>query len=283
MWPEGQTAGGLLVDLYHLDAAYVSWKTGQNGPATFDVYTRSALFGGSYLLAAGLEPALAFVRDFRYSEADLDYLARIKSYDPAFIDELRHYRFQGEILAMPEGTIAFPDEPLLRVTAPFRDAMLLESGLLRAIGISTLIATKAARLVNAAQGRDVADFGFRRAQDPYLAARSAIIGGCSSTSFVDAARLYEVPTAGTIPHALVQAYPTEEEAFRAVAQSLDRYSLLLDTYDVRAAVETAAAVALEARQRYGHELVGVRLDSGDFVDDSIYCRQVLDRAGLHET
>jgi nicotinate phosphoribosyltransferase len=283
MWPEGQTAGGLLVDLYHLDAAYVSWKTGQNGPATFDVYTRSALFGGSYLLAAGLEPALAFVRDFRYSEADLDYLTRIKSYDPAFIDELRHYRFQGEILAMPEGTIAFPDEPLLRVTAPFRDAMLLESGLLRAVGISTLIATKAARLVDAAQGRDVADFGFRRAQDPYLAARSAIIGGCSSTSFVDAARLFEVPTAGTIPHALVQAYPTEEEAFRAVAQSLDRYSLLLDTYDVRAAIETAATVALEARQRYGHELVGVRLDSGDFVDDSLYCRQVLDRAGLHET
>src|SRR3954463_13053089 len=153
MWPELQATTGLLVDLYHLDAAYVSWRTGQNAPATFDLYTRSAPFGGAYLLTAGLEPALAFVRDFHYSEEDLAYLAAIKSYDPAFLDELRHFRFSGEILAIPEGTIAFPDESLMRVAAPFREALLLESGLLREIGISTLIATKAARLVDAADGR----------------------------------------------------------------------------------------------------------------------------------
>jgi nicotinate phosphoribosyltransferase len=175
MWPEPQATTGLLVDLYHLDAAYVSWRTGQNAPATFDLYTRSAPFGGAYLLTAGLEPALAFVRDFHYTEEDLAYLARIKSYDPAFLDELRRFRFTGEILAMSEGTVAFADEPLLRVTAPFREALLLESGLLRAIGVSTLIATKAARLVDAAAGREVADFGFRRAHDPYLAARAAFI------------------------------------------------------------------------------------------------------------
>src|SRR5829696_8103198 len=282
MWPEPQATTGLLVDLYHLDAAYVSWRTGQNAPATFDLYTRSAPFGGAYLLTAGLEPALAFVRDFHYTEEDLAYLGRIKSYDPAFFDELRHFRFTGEILAMSEGTVAFADEPLLRVTAPFREALLLESGLMRAIGVSTLITTKAARLFDAAAGREVADFGFRRAHDPYLAARAAFIGGCASTSFVAGARVFDLPASGTIPHALVQVFATEEEAFRTVAENLDRYSLLLDTYDVYTAIETAVAVALDARTRLGHEMVAVRLDSGDLLADSKHVRRVLDEAGLFE-
>jgi nicotinate phosphoribosyltransferase len=216
-------------------------------------------------------------------EEDLAFLARIKSYDPAFLDELRHFRFTGEVLAMSEGTVAFANEPLLRVTAPFREALLLESGLLRAIGVSTLIATKAARLVDAAAGREVADFGFRRAHDPYLAARAAFIGGCASTSFVAGARVFDLPTAGTIPHALVQVFATEEDAFRAVAENLDRYSLLLDTYDVHNAIETAVAVALDVRARLGHEMVAVRLDSGDLLADSKHVRRILDEASLHET
>jgi nicotinate phosphoribosyltransferase len=283
MWPEPQSTTGLFIDLYHLDAAYVSWRTGQNAPATFDLYTRSAPFGGAYLLTAGLEPALAFVRDFRYTEEDLAYLSRIKSYDPAFLDELRRFRFTGDVLAMSEGTVAFADEPLLRVTAPFREALLLESGLLRAIGVSTLIATKAARLVDAAAGREVADFGFRRAHAPYLAARAAIIGGCASTSFVAGARVFDLLTSGTIPHALVQVFTTEEDAFRAVAENLDRYSLLLDTYDVYSAIETAVAVARDAKARLGHEMVAVRLDSGDLLADSRHVRRVLNEAGLRET
>jgi nicotinate phosphoribosyltransferase len=284
MWTdEPHATTGLLVDLYHLDAAYISWRTGQNAPATFDLYTRSAPFGGAYLLTAGLEPALAFVRDFRYTDDDLAYLSRIKSYDPAFLDELRRFRFTGEILAMSEGTVAFADEPLLRVTAPFREALLLESGLLRAVGVSTLIATKAARLVDAAAGRQIADFGFRRAHDPYLAARAAFIGGCASTSFVAGAKVFELPAGGTIPHALVQLFATEEEAFRAVAETLDHYSVLLDTYDVHTAIETAVAVALDARSRLGHEMVAVRLDSGDLLADSKHVRRVLDEAGLRET
>lgn len=278
-----RTATGLYVDLYHLDSAYVSWRTGQNARATFDLYTRSAPFGGAYLLVAGLEPALDFIRDFRYTEDDLAYLDRSKGYDPAFLDELRRFRFSGDILAMPEGTIAFPNEPLLRVTAPFREALLLESGLLRAIGVSTLIATKAARLVDAAAGRGVAEFGFRRAQDPYLAARAAVIGGCASTSFVAGAKAFHLPSSGTIPHALVQAYPSEREAFRAVAESLDRYSLLLDTYDVRSAIVAAAAVANDVKQRLRHELAAVRLDSGDLLADSLTVRAVLDESGLRET
>jgi nicotinate phosphoribosyltransferase len=281
-WPVPGTTTGLFVDLYHLDAAYVSWRSGENASATFDLYTRSAPFGGAYLLAAGLEPALAFVRDFRYTEDDLAWLAALKGYDPAFLDELRRFRFSGDILAMPEGTVAFADEPLVRVTAPFREALLLESGLLRAVGVSTLIATKAARLVDAAEGRAVADFGFRRAHDPFLASRSAMIGGCASTSFVEGAKLFNVPSTGTIPHALVQAYPTEEDAFRAVAETLDGYSLLLDTYDVHTAIETAVSVAKDGKARFGHEMAAVRLDSGDLLADSIHVRRVLDDARLAE-
>jgi nicotinate phosphoribosyltransferase len=234
------------------------------------------------MLVAGLEGALDFVRRFRFTDDDLAFLATIKAYDPAFLEELGRLRFGGEILAMPEGTVAFADEPLLRVTAPFREALLLESGLLRAIGVSTLIATKAARLAEAAAGRTVSDFGFRRAHAPHLAARAAFVGGCASTSFVAAAQRFGLPAAGTIPHALVQAYPTEEAAFRAVAEHLDRYSLLLDTYDVHAAIETAVAVARDARARLGHELVAVRLDSGDLLADSKHVRRVLDGAGLRD-
>ncbi|MCA9880171.1 MAG: nicotinate phosphoribosyltransferase [Thermomicrobiales bacterium] len=278
-----QRVSGLSLDLYHLDAAYVSWRSGQNGLATFDIYTRTAPFAGAYMVTAGLQPALDFVRDLAFSDEDIAYLQAVKHYDAGFLDELRGYRFAGDIDAIAEGVLSFPDEPLLRVTAPFRHALLLESGLLRAIGISTLIATKAARLVDAAAGRPIADFGYRRAQDPYLATRSAIIGGCASTSYVAGAALFDVPTAGTIPHALVQSFSTEADAFRAVAATLPSYSLLLDTYDVHQAIDTAVEVALEARARYGHQLAAVRLDSGDIVADSKHVRAVLDRAGLRET
>ncbi|HEU0113646.1 MAG TPA: hypothetical protein VFQ80_03180, partial [Thermomicrobiales bacterium] len=132
MWPECRDSAGLLTDLYHVDAAYVAWRAGLNAPATFDLYTRRTPFNGAYLLVAGLEPALAFVRDFRYSDEDVAYLARTRRYDPAFLAELRRLRYTGEIAAMPEGTIAFADEPLLRASAPYREALLLESGVLRA-------------------------------------------------------------------------------------------------------------------------------------------------------
>jgi len=144
---------GLLTDMYHPDSAYVSWRAGLNGMSTFELFARRAPFGGAYLLVAGLEAALDFVRDFRYTDDDLRFLDQIRDYDPAFLDELRALRFTGAIVAMPEGSIAFPHEPLLRVTAPFREAILLESGLLQAINLATLIATKASRIVWAAQGR----------------------------------------------------------------------------------------------------------------------------------
>ncbi len=141
---------GLMTDMYHPDSAYVSFRTGRNGLTTFDLYCRTAPFGGAYLLVAGLEPALEFVQSFRYTPEELRFLAHIRDYDAAFLDELAELRFSGEILAFPEGTIAFPNEPILRVTAPFREAILLEAGLLQAINLSTLLATKASRIVYAA-------------------------------------------------------------------------------------------------------------------------------------
>ncbi len=274
----GSTA--LWTDLYHVDAAYIAWKSGQNEDATFDLYTRANPFGGGFMLVAGLAPALEYLHAFRYTDDDLAWLERNRSYEPAFLDTLRDLRFSGEIMAMAEGEIVFPNEPLLRVTAPFPEALILESGLLRVIGVSTLIATKAARLSLAARGRSISDFAFRRAHDPFLAARSAHIGGGESTSFVAAARAYDIPAAGTIPHALVQAFLNEGAAFRAVAEALPRYSLLIDTYDVAAAIRTAVRVARDAEARYGHTLVAVRLDSGDLAADSRFVRGVLDEAGM---
>jgi nicotinate phosphoribosyltransferase len=273
---------GLLTDLYHPDSAYVAWRAGQQAVTTFDLYARRAPFHGTYLLVAGLEMALEFVRSFRYTAEDLSFLQQIRDYDPAFLDYLGRLRFSGEILAMPEGSIAFPNEPLLRVTAPFTEALLLESGLLQAINLATLIATKASRVVWAARGRPVAEFSLRRAQDPYVATRSSRIGGCFSTSFLGAAFRFRLPSTGTVPHALIQAFETERAAFEAIAATYNRYTLLLDTYDPRAAIHTAVEVAHSARDRLGHILAAVRLDSGDLAADARYVRDVLDRADLRE-
>jgi nicotinate phosphoribosyltransferase len=273
---------GLLTDLYHPDSAYVAWRAGRQAQTTFDLYARRAPFGGAYLLVAGLEMALEFVRSFAYTEEDLEFLAQIRDYDPGFFEFLRTLRFSGEILAMPEGQIAFPNEPLVRVTAPFSEALLLESGLLQAINLATLIATKASRVVGAARGRPVAEFSLRRAQDPFVATRSSRIGGCFSTSFLGAAYRFRLPSTGTVPHALIQLFDTERQAFEAIANTYNRYTLLLDTYDPRAAVHIAAEVARAARDRLGHVLAAVRLDSGDLASDARYVRDVLDRSGLQE-
>lgn len=273
---------GLLTDLYHPDSAYVAWRTGRVAQTTFDLYSRRAPFGGTYLLVAGLEMALEFVRSFHYTDEDIAFLQQIRDYDPEFLSYLQKLRFSGEILAMPEGSIAFPNEPLLRVTAPFAEALLLESGLLQAMNLATLIATKASRVVWAARGRPVAEFSLRRAQDPFVATRSSRIGGCFSTSFLGAAFRFRLPSTGTVPHALIQFFDTEREAFEAIAATYNRYTLLLDTYDPRAAIHTAVEIARSARDRLGHVLAAVRLDSGDLASDARYVRKVLDAAGLDE-
>ena len=273
-----------MTDMYHPDSALVSWHSGHNGLTTFDLYARSAPFGGAYLLVAGLEAALEYVQAFRYTAEELKFLATIRDYDSAFLDELATLRFTGEIFAMPEGSIAFPNEPIMRVTAPFRESLLIEAGLLQAINLSTLIATKSSRIVYAAeqdgQRRRVAEFAFRRAQEPLTVARASYIGGCASTSLLNAAFEYRLPATGTVPHALIELFDTEEEAFSAIAAAYNRYTLLLDTYNPRHAIHTAIEVGLRYQETLGHTLAAVRLDSGDIVSDSIYIREQLDKAGM---
>src|SRR5437763_15032518 len=208
---------GLLTDLYHPDSAYVAWRAERSAMTTFVIYARRAPSGGDYLLVAGLEMALEFVRSFHYNLEDIAFLQQIRDYDPAFLDYLSELRFSGEILAMPEGSIAFPNEPLLRVTAPFAEALLLESGLLQAVNLATLIASKASRVVWSARGRPVAEFSLRRAQDPYVATRSSRIGGCFSTSFLGAAFPLRFLPTGPVPHALIQLFDTEREGLDAIA------------------------------------------------------------------
>ena len=277
---------GLMTDMYHPDSAYVSWRTGFNGLTTFDLYTRTAPFGGVYLLVAGIETALGFVQAFRYTAEELRFLAHIRDYDAAFLDELAELRFTGEILAMPEGSIAFPHEPLIRITAPFREAILIEAGLIQAINLATLVATKASRITYAAsidgKTRRVSEFAFRRAQEPLTVARASYIGGCTSTSLLNAAYEFRLPATGTVPHALIQLFPNEEEAFTAIATAYNRYTLLLDTYDARQAIHTAITVALRSQETLGHVLAAVRLDSGDLAADSRYVRAELDKAGLEQ-
>ncbi len=169
------------------------------------------------------------------------------------------------------------------MTAPFIEALLIESGLLQAVNTSTWVATKAARTVLAANGRRVSEFAFRRAAAPFTVARSAYIGGCASTSFVAAAERFRIPSTGTIPHALVQLFPDESDAFLAVAETYNRYTVLLDTYDVANAISTVIKVAHDVEERLGHQLAAVRLDSGDLEAASRHVRSALDTANLHRT
>jgi len=273
---------GLWTDLYHPDAAYVAWRAGYNPRVTFDLVVREAPFGGAYLVAAGVNAALRFIAGFHYGDRSLETLRTLGYPDP-FLETLSSLRFTGDVAAIPEGRLAFPGEPLLRVSAPFREALLVESGVLRAVNTATLIATKATRMVTAAAGRPVAEFGFRRAQAPLVAAYAARIGGCASTSFLAAASAFGLPASGTIPHALVQLFSDEEGAFRAVATAHDRFRLLLDTYDTLRAARTAVRVGAWARTNLGHELVAVRLDSGNLDTLSRQVRQILDEGGFPST
>ncbi len=279
----GLPGGGLWLDRYHIDSMQIAWQSGINEPATFDLFARRNPYGGAYILTAGLELALDFAATFGYTDDDIAYLASLGRYDDGFLRWLRDLRFTGEILAMPEGMVAFADEPLLRVTAPFGEALALEAGLLHLVGISSVIATKAARMVHAAAGKPIADFSMRRAHHPWLTTRSALLAGFASTSNLDAARDLHVPASGTVPHALIEAYPTEESAFRAIARSFERYSLLLDTYDVDRATDLAIRIANEEAANGGHRRESVRIDSGDLEAQAFAIREALDGSGWSET
>jgi len=280
----------LLNDLYQLTMAAGYWRRGlADREAVFQLSFRSAPFGGSFVVSAGLESVTDFLQEFRFEQEDLEYLATLRGSDGGrlferrFLDYLRALRFTGSVDAMPEGTLSFAHEPLVRVQAPLIQCQLVETALLTLINFQSLIATKAARVCYAAAGDSVLEFGLRRAQgiDGGLSAsRAAIIGGCAATSNVLAGKLYDVPVRGTHAHSWVMAFDDELTAFRAYAEAMPNNCLfLVDTYETLEGVRRAIQVGLELRQS-GYELNGIRLDSGDLVEMSIAARRMLDEAGF---
>jgi nicotinate phosphoribosyltransferase len=271
----------LLTDLYELTMAAAYFESQVQPVATFELFVRKLPPRRSYLLCAGLEQGLEWLENVHFRPEEIDFLRRHPAFAKvslAFFDYLREFRFRGEVWAVPEGTPVFAQEPLLRVTAPIIEGQVVETCLLTSITFQTLIATKAARVVQAAQERGVVEFGSRRAHGPeagVLAARAAYLGGCIGTSNVEAGFRFGIPTYGTLAHSFVTAFDREEDAFRQFERIFPGAVLLVDTYDTLAAVEKIIALGLRPR--------GVRLDSGDLVELSKAVRRRLDEAGLTET
>jgi nicotinate phosphoribosyltransferase len=282
-----------LTDLYELTMAAGYEKAGlDDREAVFALSFRSLPFGGGYAVTAGLDDALAVLEDFRFDGPDIDYLTGLRGpgsepiFEPAFLERLAGLKFACDVDAIPEGTVVFANEPLLRVRGPLLQAQLVEIILLTIIGFQTLVATKAARVVEAAGDGPVLEFGLRRAQGPdgaLSAARAAYIGGVAATSNVLAGRLFGIPVRGTHAHSWVQVFGDEQRAFDAYADAQpDNVTLLVDTYDSLAGVAHAIATGLRLRAG-GRNLAGIRLDSGDLAYLSIEARRMLDEAGFPDT
>ncbi|HKV05316.1 MAG TPA: nicotinate phosphoribosyltransferase [Candidatus Acidoferrales bacterium] len=269
---------GLLTDLYELTMAAGYLQTRFEGRATFELFVRHLPPRRNYLVAAGLEQALEFLENVHFTPDEIAYLREHRVFRHIredFFTYLAKFRFTGDVWAMPEGTLVFPGEPMLRVTAPIIEGQILETYLLATLSYQTMVASKAARVVTAAQGRQIVDFGARRAhgsQASLFAARAAAIGGCEGTSNVLAGRQFGMNTYGTQAHSWVMAHEDEAAAFRNFLDAFPEDSvLLLDTYDVRGAVKKIIAM--------GRRPAGVRLDSGNLAEDSRWVRRELDRAG----
>ncbi len=274
----------MMTDLYQLTMMYGYFKHGMAGnEAVFDLFFRTTRPHSEYSVMAGTQSVIEYIRDLHFSQEDIAYLRSLGLFDESFLDMLSGLRFTGEIYGMEEGTIVFPYEPLLRVRAPIIEAQLVETALLTLINHQTLIATKASRVVHAAEGDAVLEFGLRRAQGPdagIYGARAAIVAGCDSTSNVLAGQWFGVGVKGTHAHSWVMSFPDEISAFRAYADIFpDSCMLLVDTYDtLRSGVPNAIQVFDELRAK-GHEPVGIRLDSGDLAYLSKKAREMLDAAG----
>ncbi|MCC6823486.1 MAG: nicotinate phosphoribosyltransferase [Verrucomicrobia subdivision 3 bacterium] len=285
-------ASALLTDLYQLTMAYGYWKAGKaDQQAVFHLFFRKNPFQGGFTLAAGLADAIAYLRGFRFEKSELEYLATLNGrdsrplFEPAFLDYLRELRFRCDVSAMPEGTVAFPQQPLLRIQGSILEAQLVETALLNIINFQSLIATKAARVCLAAQGDPIVEFGLRRAQGvngAISASRAAFIGGCTGTSNVLAGKLFGIPVKGTHAHSWVMSFDNELEAFNSYADAMPNNCIfLVDTYDTLDGVRHAVEVGLRLRKQ-GHELAGIRLDSGDLAYLSIEARKILDDAGFRD-
>jgi nicotinate phosphoribosyltransferase len=275
----------LLIDMYQLTMAAAYLAAGMTAPASFSFYVRECPADRGYLVAAGLEDVLRFLESFHFSADALGHLRQTGLYPDDFLDYLAHLRFTGDVWAVPEGSLCFVPEPLIEVTAPIIEAQLVETLLINHVNFQTMIATKAARCVHAAGGRDLVDFALRRTQGTdagMKVARASYLAGFQGSSNVLAEKCYGVPAFGTMAHSYVESFEDEIEAFRAFVRVFpDNSILLVDTYDTPSGVRKAAIVGAEMAAR-GRRLRGVRLDSGDLVALSGEARHILDAAGLRD-
>ena len=277
----------LLTDFYELTMMQGYFDAGSHDKTVvFDVFYRVNPSGNGFAIAAGLEQVIDYIKNLRFSEDDINYLASLNTFSKEFLDYLKGFKFTGDIYAIPEGTVVFPTESLVRVTAPIIEAQIIEAAMLNIINHQSLIATKASRVVWAAEGDAVMEFGLRRAQGPdagIYGARAAIIGGCAGTSNVLTGKMFGVPILGTHAHSWVMSFPSEIEAFRHYAKTFPgACTFLVDTYDtLRSGVPNAIKVFKEM-QEAGIELknYGIRLDSGDLAYLSKKARKMLDEAGF---
>lgn len=280
----------LVCDLYELTMAQGFWQQGMcQARASFTISFRENPFRGGYALCCGTAQIPELIENFRFNDDAIEYLASLqapaggKLFNPDFLDYLKNFSADVDVYAAQEGEVVFPREPIVRIEGPIIACQLLETALLNLINFQTLVATKAARVVEAADGRSVADFGLRRAQGPDGAlsvARASYIGGVCSTSNVLAGKLYGIPVSGTHAHSWVMSFSDELSAFRAfAATSPNNCTLLVDTYNVAQGIKNAITVAKEMEQQ-GYKLRAIRIDSGDLADLSKYARQAFDEAGL---
>ncbi|MBN1125539.1 MAG: nicotinate phosphoribosyltransferase [Sedimentisphaerales bacterium] len=283
---------GLLTDLYQLTMAYGYWKLGRGKEeAVFTLSFRDCPFQGGYAVACGLAFVIDYLNDLRFEKQDLEYLGRQEGndgkplFDPAFLEYLGMMEFSLDVDAMPEGTVVFAHQPLVRIQGPLLQCQIIETSLLNLINFQTLIATKSARICQATEGEPVLEFGLRRAQgiDGALAAsRAAYVGGCVGTSNVLAGRLFDIPIKGTHAHSWVMSFPDELTAFEAYAEAMPNNCIfLVDTYDTLQGVKNAIQMGRKLREM-GHAMIGIRLDSGDLTYLSMEARRLLDEAGFSD-
>ncbi len=278
----------LLTDLYELTMMQGYLKNPVQETVIFDVFYRNNPCGNGFAIAAGLDQMIDYIKNLRFEKDDLDYLRSLEIFDDEFLAYLADFHFSGDIYAIPEGTVVFPREPLVKVIAPIMEAQLVETAILNIINHQSLIATKAARVVNAARGDGIMEFGLRRAQGPdagTYGARAAVIGGCIGTSNVLTGKMFDVPVLGTHAHSWIMSFPDEYTAFKTYAELYPgACTLLVDTYDtLKSGVPNAIRVFKEMQEtgklsgRYG-----IRLDSGDLAYLSKEARKMLDAAGFED-
>lgn len=276
----------MVMDMYELTMSngYFNEKC-QDTLAAFDVFYRKNPDHAGFAIFAGLEQIVEYIQNLHFEEKDIEYLRFRNLFTEEFLEYLRGFRFRGDIYAMPEGTIMYPNEPIMTVVAPLIDAQLIETAILLELNHQSLIATKTNRIVRAAGGKPVSDFGARRAHNVDAAvygARAAYIGGAAGTATVLAGQMFQIPISGTMAHSWVMSFDQEFDAFRAYAESYpDSTVLLVDTYDVlHSGVPNAIRTAKEVLEPLGKRLKGIRLDSGDLAYLSKEARKMLDEAGL---